>query len=123
MFIADDSPARVVATPQLQAHLEQLAARSGDITILLTDEQVKVVAPDEGLPVGTVHLGHIDEAGQVSCFAVGDGQTTWWRNRAQIDVTDSTLTRTGGPALSFVLSPLTEAEIYAAVASGPLPRY
>jgi hypothetical protein len=119
MFTVDESPDRVTATPAAAAHLRALADQRGAVTVLLTDDSARIVADDLGLPHGTVRLGHL--ADTVTVAADGRSRTAWWRNRAEIDLTEATLGDT--EAVTFALRPLTEPELYAAVACGPLPRY
>lgn len=119
MFSADDSPARVIATPAATAQLTALAAERGAVAVLLSDDSAQVLTPGQPLPRGAVHLGRID--GAVTFAGRPDAHADWWCNRAVIDLrpTDSGQ----APVLTFDLTPLDEADLYAALASGPLPRY
>lgn len=121
MFTADESPARVATTPAATAELAALAAEQGGVTVLLSDDRARVLRPDQHLPEGSVHLGRLPEREDVTFAADRDTHTVWWRNRAVIDLTDSR--GQDRPALTFRLAPLDEDELYAALASGPLPRY
>ena len=116
MFTNDESPAHVVATPAAQAHLAGLAAAGGDVTIMLTDHGAEVL-PAGGLPPhGSVHLGHLDDACTITALAYDQLGTSWWSSRAQLDLDpDSRMT--------YGLAPLSEAELFAALAAGPLPHY
>jgi hypothetical protein len=116
MFTIDESPDRVTATPAAAAHLRALAERRGAVTVLLSDGLARVMPEGGGLPQGAVRLGAL--ADTVTVAADGGARTAWWRNRAEIDLTDSP-----SGAFTFALRPLTEPELYAAVACGPLPRY
>jgi hypothetical protein len=117
MFDVDDSPARVSATPAAAAHLRDLAARTGELTVLLTDDRVRVLVDGQPVPSGSLRLGRLDDA--VTFAADSTARTAWWRNRADIDLTEAS-PRDGG--LGFALTALSEPELYAAVACGPLPR-
>ncbi len=119
MFTIDESPERVTATPAATAHLRALAERRGAVTVLLTDGLARIMPEGRGLPTGAVRLGAIADA--VTVAADGGSRTAWWRNRAEIDLTDGSTDSTG--TFTFALRPLTEPELYAAVACGPLPRY
>lgn len=112
MFTADQSPDRVRATPAAAAHLGDLSCRGSDVRVVLTDATAQVVGSHEPLPQQRVFLG---EVAGVTCFADTSSDIEWWRSRATIDLT--------GDAVTFELSELTEAEVFAALASGPLPRY
>lgn len=113
MFVVDQAPARVLTTPAASAHLAGLAAQLGEVTVLLSDERAQVLPRGEHLPAGSVHLGRLDES--VSFVADGAASTPWWRNRATVDLR--------GDSMSVALSPLSDAEVFDALASGPLPRY
>jgi hypothetical protein len=119
MFTVDESPERVAATPAATAQLRALTEHRGAVTMLLTDGLAKIMPEGGGLPPGAVKLGAIADA--VTVAADGRARTAWWRNRVEIDLTDDTPVSGGG--FTFALQPLTEPELYAAVASGPLPRY
>ena len=116
MFTIDESPARVSATPEAAAQLRALAAETGSVTVLLSDGSARVMPAGRVLPTGTVRLGTL--ADEVAVAADSSGRTAWWRNRAEIDLTEGS-----EGAFTFALRPLTEPELYAAVACGPLPRY
>jgi hypothetical protein len=113
-----DSPARVTVTPAATAHLTALAQRRGDLTVWLTDDRVRVL-PGQRPPAGSVHLGRLDEHVEIAADATAP--TAWWRNRAELDLTG--LTADDDARMTYALTALDEAELYAAVASGPLPRY
>ena len=113
MFIVDQAPERVTTTPAASAHLSALAAERGEVTVLLTDDRAEVLPAGRDLPTGSLHLGRIDDG--VTVAADSSAQTAWWRNRAVIDLTDQDVT--------FDLTPLSDDEVFAALASGPLPRY
>jgi hypothetical protein len=121
MFTSDESPDRVSATPAAADHLRSLAQQRGPVTVLLRDDGAQVVPEGLGLPQGTLRLGSLADA--VTVAADGRGRTAWWRNRAEIDLTGSLPSTQSTDAISFALQPLTEPELYAAVACGPLPRY
>ena len=114
LFTIDESPERVTATPAAAAHLQALAASSGSVTVLLSDGSARVMPAGRALPTGALRLGIL---GGVAVAADAGARTPWWRNRAEIDLTD------GSGGITFALRPLTEPELYAAVACGPLPRY
>ena len=116
MFTTDESPERVTATPEAAAHLRALAARSGSVTVMLSDGSARVLPAGGPLPIGSLRLGRL--ADQVAVAADAGARTAWWRNRAEIDLTEGSNGR-----ITFALRPLTEPELYAAVAAGPLPRY
>jgi uncharacterized protein (DUF779 family) len=116
MFVVDEAPERVTTTPAASAQLSALAARHGDLMVLLSDGRARVLPAGQSAPSGAVQLGRLDDAVTVAA----DGtRTDWWRNRAVIDLTDSAV----GTGFTFDLEALNEAELYAALASGPLPRY
>jgi len=115
MFFVDESPARVAATPAARDHLRSLAGRLGRLTVLLTDGRARVLPAGQSAPAGAVRLGDVEEAGAITVAADSTARTPWWRNRAVIDLSD-------GRDLTFELTELSEQELYAAVASGPLPR-
>ena len=121
MFTADESPARVTTTPAASAHLTALAEQRGGVTVLLTDDRVQVLPADQGLPNGSLHLGRLDDS--VTFAADGSGHTDWWRCCAEIDLTDGAGRGPAGDGITFALHALSEDEVYAALASGPLPRY
>ena len=121
MFTADESPARVTATPAASAHLTTLAAQRGGVTVLLTDDRVQVLPADQGLPNGSLRLGGLGDS--VTFAADGSGRTDWWRCCAEIDLTDGAGRGPAGDGITFALHALSEDEVYAALASGPLPRY
>ena len=115
MFTIDESPERVSATPAAAAHLRHLAARDGSVTVLLSEGTARVLPLGGAVPRGTLRLGRV--ADEVVVAAESGTRTAWWRNRAELDLTD------GSRGITFALRPLTEPELYAAVACGPLPRY
>lgn len=112
MFTADQSPDRVRATPAATAHLDDLAADGHDVLVLLSEYAAEVLPSGSVLPEQRVFLG---EVAGVSCMADASSDIEWWRSRALIDLT--------GDQVTYELSELTEAEVFAALASGPLPRY
>lgn len=123
MFTADESPARVVATPAATALLESLAADRGPVTVMLTDQSARILAGGAALPSGTLQLGRLGAAGEIACVAAADARTDWWRNCAQIDITETTWGSNGSPTVTFALTELSDSDVFAALASGPLPRY
>jgi uncharacterized protein (DUF779 family) len=120
MFDVDESPARVVATQAATAHLTALAERQGDVTVWLSEGSV-LVLPDARPPAGSVHLGRLDA--RVAIAADGSERTAWWRNRAHLDVDPARHGHPEAADMTYALTALSEAELYAAVAGGPLPRY
>ena len=116
MFTVDEYPAHVVATPAAQAHLDALAASRGDVTVMLTEHGAAVLKAGQQPPGGSVYLGHLDEAGDITCVADDRIAREWWRTRARLDLGD-------GFEMTYDLSNLSESELFAALASGPLPRY
>jgi hypothetical protein len=112
MFIVDQAPDRVTATPAASAHLHALAAQRGQVTVLLTDRGAEVLPEGRALPSGSVRLGRLDDG--VTFAGDTTAQTAWWRNRAEIDLRDHDVT--------VAVTPLSEDEVFAALASGPLPR-
>jgi hypothetical protein len=116
MFTTDESPTHVVATPAAQAHLAELASARGDITVLLTDQGAAVINTGQQPPAGSVHLGRLGHAGTIACVADDSIARDWWRTRAHLDLTDDF-------EMTYDLSNLNDAEIFAVLASGPLPRY
>lgn len=114
MFTADQSPDRVHATPAAAAHLGSLAAQGHEVVVLLTDEHAAVVPGDRDAAGGRLFLG---EVAGISCLADATSETPWWRNRALIDLNGD------AGAVTYELTELSEAEVFAALASGPLPRY
>lgn len=119
MFDLEDSPAHVTATPAAAAHLTSLAAMSGgELTVLLTDDSARLLPIGEQVPAGALRLGEV--ADNVAVAGDPDGQSEWWRSMAVVDVRDP-----GAPdgGIGFSLVDLTEEQVYAAIAAGPLPRY
>jgi len=116
MFTVDESPTHIVATPAAQAHLDALAADRGDVTVLLTEHGAAVLKAGQQPPAGTVYLGHLDEAGDITCVADDQIVRAWWRTRAHLDLSD-------GLDMTYDVSNLSEKELFEALASGPLPRY
>jgi len=128
MFTVDDeSPNHVVATPAVQAHLNALAASRGDITVLLSEHGAAVLKAGQQPPAGTVYLGHLDDAGDITCVADDHVAKAWWRTRAHLDLSDAFRERRDGAGrefeMTYDLSNLSESELFAALAAGPLPRY
>lgn len=121
MYTTDESPERVSATPDAAALLSSLAQERGPVTVLLTDDRAQVLPAGLDLPEGALRLGSLADA--VTVAADGRSRTAWWRNRAEINLTDSAPEAARAGGISFALRPLTEPELYAAVACGPLPRY
>jgi hypothetical protein len=117
MFDIDESPARVVATPAATAHLTALAQRRGELTVWLSEGGVRLL-PGSHPPAGSVHLGRLDD--RVAIAADAAAHTPWWRNRAHLDLTGGQGDAAG---MTYALTSLSEDELYAAVAGGPLPRY
>lgn len=113
MFPYDDSPEHVAVTPKASARLSALAADHGGLTVLLTTDGVMLLSPDTAVPPGAVKLGDLDSA--VLVAGAGSARTEWWRTRATLDLTDQ-------QDVSVELSALSEDELYAVVAAGPLPR-
>ena len=113
MFPFDDSPEHVSVTPEAGAHLSALAADRGGLTVLLTAEGVTLLSPENAIPAGAVKLADLESS--VVVAGAGNASPEWWRTRAILDLTDE-------QDVSVELSALTEAELYAAVAAGPLPR-
>lgn len=118
MFTADQSPDRVQATPAAAAHLGSLAAQGHDVVVLLSDERAAVVP--RTAPAGRLFLGEVQG---VPCMADASSEIPWWRSRAVIDLRGDTGVQHDRRDLSYELTELTEAEVFAALASGPLPRY
>lgn len=112
MFSPDQSPDRVLATPDASAHLGDLAAESGDLFVVLTEDGVALPAHLPPANRDTVFLG---EVAGVRCLADASSPTPWWRCRVTLSFGDGEVT--------YELSELDEAEVFAALASGPLPRY
>lgn len=116
MFTVDQSPLHVAATPEAAAHLAALAAARGDLTVVLTDRGAAVLKAGEQPRAGSLMLGHLDDAGEITCVADDATAHAWWRNRAQIDLSDDM-------DMTYDLTSLNEAELFAVLAAGPLPRY
>lgn len=115
MFTSDESPSHIDASPAAQAHLAALATSQGDITVHLTDSGAAVLKAGQQPPAGTVYLGYLDEAGVITCVADDGAAHVWWRTRAHLDLTD-------GADMSYALSSLSEPELFAALAAGPMRR-
>lgn len=113
MFPYDDSPEHVALTPRANEHLAALAAEQGTIVVLLADDGVHLLPAGQPAPRGAVKLGDVPPATIVA--AAGPHDSEWWRTRATLDVSDN-------DAVSVELSVLSEPELYAALAAGPLPR-
>lgn len=116
MFTLDETPAHVVATPAAQEHLRTLAEARGDITVLLTEHGAAVLKAGQQPPAGTVHLGHLDEAGSITCVADDSVARDWWRTRAHLDLSEAF-------EMTYDLSNLNEHELFEVLAAGPMPRY
>ncbi len=116
MFTVDDSSLHVTATPAAAAHLQALAAARGNVTVVLSDAGAAVLKSGEQPRAGAVLLGHLDDAGDITCVADNAGAHDWWRSRAQLDLSDDL-------DMTYDLSTLSEAELFAVLAAGPLPRY
>jgi uncharacterized protein (DUF779 family) len=118
MFPIDEAPDRISVTPAAADLLRALAERTGTLTVLLSDGRLSVLPEGASAPHGSLRLGWLTD--RVEVTADSAARTTWWRNRAVLDVAEAT----GGSARAITvdLRPLSEPELYAAVASGPLPR-
>ena len=114
MFPYDDSPEHVALTPRANEHLAALAAEQGTIVVVLADDGVHLLPAGQPAPSGAVKLGDVPPAATVVA-AAGPHDSEWWRTRATLDVTDT-------HDVSVQLSVLSETELYAALAAGPLPR-
>lgn len=115
MFIPDESPDHVVLTPAAAQQVRGM--RNGKpVVLLLTDEAAVVLPGPDAVPAGSLRLGPDD--GDVLVAGAADARTTWWRTRALIGVGEE-------PDAGFALdlSELSEKELFAALASGPLPRF
>lgn len=115
MFTVDDSSMHLAATPAATAHLSALAGAQGDVTVVLTDSGAAVLSMGERPQAGSVMLGHLDEAGDITCVADNASGHNWWRTRAHIDLSED-------QSMTYDVSSLTEAELFAVLAAGPLPR-
>jgi hypothetical protein len=113
MFPYDDSPDHVAVTPAASAHLSALAADRGGLTVLLTAHGVTLLPPGTSTPSGAVKLGDLESS--VMIAGADDTPTEWWRTRATLDLTEQR-------DVSVALTSLSEEELYAALAAGPLPR-
>jgi hypothetical protein len=116
MFTVDETPAHVVATPAAHAHLRTLAEARGDVTVLLTEHGAAVLKAGQQPPAGTVYLGQLDDAADITCVADDSVTRAWWRTRAHLDLSD-------GFEMTYDLSNLNERELFEVLAAGPLPRY
>jgi hypothetical protein len=116
MFTDDETPAHVVATPAAQAHLRTLAQARGDITVLLTARGAAVLKAGQQPPAGTVYLGQLEDAADITCVADDSVTRAWWRTRARLDLSE-------GFEMTYDLSTLDERELFEVLAAGPLPRY
>ncbi len=116
MFTVDDSSIHVTATPAATAHLNALAAARGNVTVMLSDHGAAVLKSGEQPRAGSVLLGHLDDAGVISFVGEDTAAKDWWRSRAQIDLSDNL-------DMTYDLSELSEAELFAVLAAGPLLRY
>ena len=116
MFTADESPMHVDATPAARAHLAALRATAGRVTEMITDRGAAVLKAGEQPPPGAVRLGDLDDAGEITCVADASPAHDWWRTRAHLDLSEDL-------DMTYDLTDLTEAEMFATLASGPLPRY
>ncbi len=121
MFTTDESPSHVDASPTAQAHLVALAAARGDITVMLTEHGAAVLRAGQQPPAGSILLGSLDEAGDISCVADESAAHTWWRTRAHLDLSGPEVS--DSIEMSYDVAQLSEAELFAALAAGPLRRY
>ncbi len=115
MFIADESPDHVVLTPEARARVHTM--RNGHpVVLLLTDDGAQVLPGPDAVPPGSLRL--IAEDADVLVAASADAHTAWWRTRARIGLG-------AAPEAGFALdlTELSEKELFAALASGPLPRF
>lgn len=109
MFRTDDAPIRVTATAQLVGLLEQARASQPDVSVVLDDLGARLSSSVDG---DVIYLGEVNDT--TPCYATADSHTPWWRFRADIDC--------AGDDLDFNLTELSEAELAATIAAGPLPR-
>jgi hypothetical protein len=116
MFTSDESPSHIDASPAAQAHLAALATSSGGVTVHLTDRGAAILKAGQQPPAGTVYLGYLDEAGSITCVADDTPAHGWWRTRAHLDLTADS-------DMSYALTSLSEPELFAALAAGPMRRY
>ncbi|MCU0263406.1 MAG: hypothetical protein MUF09_06995 [Candidatus Nanopelagicales bacterium] len=116
MYTVDESPAHVVATPAAEAHLRTLADARGDVTVLLTEQGAAILKAGQQPPAGTIHLGRLGAAGEITCVADDSVTRAWWRTRAHLDLSD-------GFEMTYDLSNLSERELFEVLAAGPMPRY
>ncbi len=113
MFTTDQAPDRVLGSPAVASLLSTIHTRDEDAVLWLTDEGASLVHGASGLPEPRVFLG---EVGGVRSFADATASTPWWRNQAVIYLHDN-------GAMTYQLTELSEAQVFEALASGPLPRY
>lgn len=115
MFHTDDSPTRVIASPQFTDILRAEQARNPQVAVLLDDDSAKLL-PQAPTEADVIYLGELATAG-TQCYASGQSRTQWWRYQAQLRV---------GPGASreydYQLTELTEDQLAATIAAGPLPR-
>lgn len=116
MFTVDQSPIHVAASPAAAAHLRALAASRGTVTVVLSDQGATILKSGEQPRAGSVLLGHLDDAGEITCVADDAAAREWWRTRAHLDLSESL-------DMTYDLSALDEDELFAALAAGPLARY
>lgn len=109
MFHTDDAPIRVTATAQLVGLLERERASRPDLSVVLDDLGAKLTSSVDG---EVIYLGEVAET--TPCYATADSHTPWWRFRADIDCS--------GEDVDFNLTELSDAELAATIAAGPLPR-
>ena len=119
MVLPDEPPVRVTATPAAFAQLAALAASRGDVTVMLTDDRVQVLPAGQDAPQGAVRLGRL-LAESVTFAADPQAHTAWWRTRAVIDLRSPSGST---PDFTVETAPLDDAEVFEAIASGPLPRF
>lgn len=123
MFHFDDSPVRVQATPDCLQLIEEAHGAQPDLVVLLDDERAQLL-PGSVASAGreeVIYLGDLATSAQTRCYASGDSQTAWWRHQATIDLTKGAAGATSG-TLDLSIAELSDLEVAAALASGPLPR-
>ncbi len=113
MYTTDQAPDRILGTPAAASLLSALSQRDDHTVLWLTDGSASLAQGASSLPEPRIFLG---EVGGVRSFADGTAETPWWRNRAVIYLDDN-------GAMTYQLTELSEAEVFEALASGPLPRY
>ncbi|MGB8020349.1 MAG: hypothetical protein WCF04_03905 [Candidatus Nanopelagicales bacterium] len=112
MFSPDQSPDRVRATAGAAAHLGALATEAGDMFVTLTEDGSALPSL---LPPPTQDTVFLGEVAGIRCLADAAAPIPWWRCRVTLAF--------GDDGVTYELSELDEAEVFAALASGPLPRY